>query len=121
MTEAELQQLIRIEASKRGIRLFRNNCGAFQSKTGQWVRYGLANDSKKVNKTLKSSDLIGITPVIITPDMTGKTVGIFTSYEVKSSSWKYRRTEHEIAQRAWLDFVLSLGGIAKFINRLEDL
>lgn len=47
-TEDAAQQAIRVEASKKGMRLWRNNVGACQDHTGRFIRYGLANDSKKL-------------------------------------------------------------------------
>ena len=58
MIETDVNATIRIEGAKRGLILWRNNSGAFENKAGRWVRYGLANDSQRVNNLLKSSDLI---------------------------------------------------------------
>jgi len=77
------------------------------------VRYGLGNDSAQVNAKLKSSDLIGITPV--------GGVGVFTSYEIKKPGWRYAGTPREVAQLRWLELVVSLGGIGKFISDVGDL
>lgn len=121
MNETELQKLIQLEASKRGIRLWRNNMGATYDQTGRFIRYGLANESAAVNKVLKSGDLIGITPKIISPDDIGHTVGVFTSIEVKRPGWQYRGHGREPAQQAWANLVLSLGGIAKIIASVEEL
>jgi hypothetical protein len=81
------------------------------------IRYGLGNDSAQVNAKLKSSDLIGITPMVIG----GQKVGVFTSYEVKKPGWRWAGTPREIAQRDWLLLVRSLYGISKFISDVEDL
>lgn len=116
MSEAAIQQRVRLAASQRGQRLWRNNVGVLTDSRGVPVRYGLANESSGMNKAVKSSDLIGITPIVITPDMVGQTVGVFTSYECKAENWKYRGTPRETAQKAWLDLVLSMGGYACFIN-----
>ena len=115
--EAVVQQAIRLESSRRGMRLWRNNNGACVDNTGRMVRYGLGNDSSKVNKHIKSSDLIGITPV----QVAGRTLGIFTSIEVKRGGWKYKGTAREKAQLAWLELVTALGGIGKFAAGTEDL
>lgn len=73
--ESEIMRRIQIKASELGARLWRNNVGAFKTRDGKWVRYGLQNPG--------GSDLIGFTPVTITPDMVGMVVPIFTAIEVK--------------------------------------
>jgi hypothetical protein len=118
-SEARTQQDIRIAAAKHGAALWRNNVGAtpatekhvcprcnhqFETRRVP-VRYGLANESHKLNEQIKSADLIGITPRLITPPMTGGIIGQFTSIEVKPEGWKYSGTGREQAQRAWLDLV----------------
>ena len=115
--EAIVQQAIRLESSRRGMRLWRNNNGACVDNTGRMVRYGLGNDSSKVNKHIKSSDLIGITPV----QVGGHTLGIFTAIEVKRGGWAYKGTAREKAQLAWLELVTVMGGIGKFAAGVEDL
>ena len=110
-SESIVQQKVRFEASQQGIKLWRNNVGAYQDDRGGFVRYGLANESKKMNTILKSSDLIGITPV----NIGGTTLGIFTSYEVKKAGWKWSGNKHELAQQKWLELVVSMGGIGKFV------
>jgi len=119
--EAVVQQGIRLEAGHKGIRLWRNNNGACEDKAGRLIRYGLGNDSSKVNASIKSSDLIGITPVKVVAADVGRTLGIFTSIEVKKGGWKFAGTKREVAQLAWLQLVTLFGGIAKFANKREDL
>lgn len=114
--EAYAQVQVRLEASKKGARLFRNNVGAAYLKDGTFVRFGLANDSATVNKRLKSGDLIGIKPVLITPALVGATIGQFVSREVKHPGWKYTGTEREKAQMHWADMILSLGGDAAIVT-----
>lgn len=117
MSEAAIQQQIRIEASEAGCRLFRNNVGACKDETGRWVRFGLANESQKMNKLVKSADLIGIKPVTITPLHVGSVIGQFISREVKAGDWSYSGTPHELAQKAWADMINSMGGDARFVNK----
>ena len=121
LSEAAVSQRVRLEASKRGLRLWRNNNGAAMDADGRQIRYGLANDSASLNKRVKSHDLIGITPHVVTQADVGKTVGVFTSYEVKRGDWRFTGTEREIAQRTRLEIVLSLGGISKFIKDAREL
>ncbi len=110
---------IKLKASQEGVRLWRNNVGVAQDDTGRVVRYGLLNDSQRLNQSMKSSDLIGITPTVVTQGMVGKTVGIFTAVECKREGWNYTGTPREIAQKAFVDLVLSLGGIGRFDNGCE--
>lgn len=119
--EARVQDEARLLASKMGWRLFRNNVGVLKDERGVPVRYGIANDSPAMNKRIKSSDLIGIRPVIITPDMVGSTIGQFVAREVKKSGWKYKGTEHEEAQLAFGTLIIGLGGDFKFYSGEGEL
>lgn len=119
--EMELLQKIRLRASQHGYRLWRNNVGAAKTTSGSFIRFGLANESAAINKIIKSSDLIGIKPILITPNLIGKTMGQFYCREVKRSGWEFTGTEREIAQLAWIDLINSLGGDADFISDLEIL
>lgn len=112
--EARVQDEARLLASKMGWRLFRNNVGVLKDERGVPVRYGICNDSPAMNKRIKSSDLIGIRPVVITPDMVGSTIGQFVAREVKKAGWKYKGTEHEQAQLAFGTLVIGLGGDFRF-------
>jgi hypothetical protein len=115
MNEASVQSLVRLEASRRGWKLWRNNVGVLLDAKGRPVRYGLCNDSKIVNENVKSADLIGIRPMLITPDMVGQTIGQFVSLECKHEGWKPSpKDKHEIAQAKWAEIVLSAGGYAAF-------
>lgn len=120
-SEARVQDAARLQASKMGWRLFRNNVGSLKDERGIPVRYGLCNDSPAMNKRVKSSDLIGIRPVIITPDMVGTTLGQFVAREVKREGWKYKGTEREQAQLRFGEIVTSLGGDFKFYNGSGEL
>lgn len=113
-SEAQAQTDVRLEASRKGLRLWRNNVGACYDKDGNFIRYGLANDSKKLNDAVKSSDLIGIRPVHITPEHVGQTIGQFVAREVKAPGWKYKETSRERAQLAFLQLVVSMGGDGSF-------
>jgi hypothetical protein len=120
MSESEVQQLITLEAMKHGCLLLRNNSGSFVDGTGRHVRFGLGNSSAKINKTFKSSDLIGITTITVTQDMVGKTIGVFTAVECKDTNWPGEiKTDREIAQNNFVQLIKSKGGIAGFSNSVE--
>lgn len=120
-SEDEVQQRIRLEAPKHNVTLLRNNSGAFTDASGRTVRFGLGNDSKQINERFKSSDLIGITPVLITPDMVGKVIGVFTAVECKKEEWKFKGYEkREQGQKNFIDFVIARGGLAGFANSVDS-
>ncbi len=120
-SETEIQTEVRLQCTKQGNRLWRNNVGVAFRKDGVPVRYGLCNESKIQNKKTKSSDLIGIKQVMITPEMVGKTVGVFYAREVKKEGWEYKGTPREKAQLNFINIVRSLGGDAEFISSVEEL
>lgn len=115
-SESFVQSQIRLEAPHYGVWLTRNNVGCLMDNTGRPVRYGLANESAAQNKVIKSGDLIGIRPVTIQPHHVGSVIGQFVSREVKKVGWQYTGSAHEIAQRNWVDFIISKGGDAAFAS-----
>lgn len=112
--EAEVQKAVRLEAAQKGHILWRNNVGLSFDESGNPIRFGLANDSAKMNKHVKSSDLVGIKRTLITPAHLGRTLGIFMAREVKRSGWKYTGSEREKAQSNFLVLVHNMGGDACF-------
>lgn len=121
LSEAAVQQRVRLEAAKKGIRIWRNNVGVLTDDRGVPVRYGLANDSKAVNSMIKSSDLIGIRPVTITPDMVGRVIGQFVAREIKAEGWRYSGNVHEAAQLRYLELVTGMGGDGQFATGVGTL
>jgi len=119
---------VRLHASSLGMKLFKNNSGVLLDKTGRPVRFGLGNESKSLNQKIKSSDLIGFTPLVVTPEMLGKKVAIFTAIEVKSAGFiakkEYNQKTREYAQDKFNQIVIEQGGIAGFAcneNQLDDI
>lgn len=134
-SESIVQQEILLAAAKHGIRLMRNNRGAgkfVDEATGNesYVRFGLLNESKEMDKRIKSSDLIGIYPIAHTsvqgfnnvkPAEYGLHVyGVFIAVEVKKEGWKYTGTPREVAQKNFIDWVKSMGGLASFCQSVDD-
>ena len=114
-SESRVQASVRLEASQKGLVIFRNNSGALMDDRGVPVRYGLANESKAMNARIKSSDLIGIRPLLIGPQHVGHTIGQFVARECKHGAWRLSPTDkHEAAQLTFINLVLSLGGDAAF-------
>ena len=120
-SEAWAQQQDRLKVAHAGGMTWRNNRGATPAKCPdcgvkrQPTRYGLANDSAKLNKVVKSHDLIGIMPRLILPVDVGQTIGQFISIENKRPGWSFDPlSEHEQAQAAWGSIITRLGGFATF-------
>ena len=113
-SEAAVQQQIRLEAARKGILLWRNNVGALLDKRGIPVRYGLANDSKEMNARVKSADLIGVRPRVVTSADLGTTIGQMVSVEVKHPGWRWTGDAHEMAQLNWASLLWSVGADARF-------
>ena len=118
MKELNIQKNIMLAVSKYS-RMFRNNVG-----TG-WV--GEVSATKDGGKYIKdarplkaglctgSSDLIGWTTKIITPEMVGKKVAIFTALEIKTPTGK--------ATKEQINFIIQVldnGGIAGIARSGED-
>ena len=99
MSETGIQEDIRLAVSRGDTRVFRNNVGSWINRsTNRRISYGLR---------VGSSDLIGWHSVVVTPDMVGRRVAVFTSIEVKTPKG-YRSPQ----QRRWLDQVKAAGGIS---------
>lgn len=121
MSESAVQQRLRLHGSARGLRLWRNNRGALPDARGVPVRYGLANESKPMDKLIKSSDLIGIMPRRVGQQDVGRVFGIFVSVEAKPQGWRYGGGEREEAQLRWLNLVSSYGGAGCFAQSEADI
>jgi hypothetical protein len=119
-SEAWAQQRVRMQVASLGGYAWRNNVGATPAKCKvcnakqQPVRYGLANDSEKLNSVIKSSDLILAIPRLIKPADVGTTIAQFGSIETKKPGWVYSGKEQEHAQAAWLSLISKIGGFACF-------
>ena len=126
--EAYAQQQARFAISRAGGLSWRNNVGATPAKIEtncpkcrfhfeiqqRMVRYGLANDSHQLNSVIKSSDLIGVMPRLITPELVGTTIGQFIAVECKRPGWNYTGKGREVQQQAFLTAVMAKGGAAEF-------
>jgi len=105
-SEQSIQQHIRLTCGAGNTRLFRNNTGVLRDYHGRPVSFGLAKGS---------ADLIGWASRVITPEMVGQRVAVFTSIEVKTASGRLRPE-----QKQWLDAVQAAGGIAGVARSVDD-
>lgn len=113
-TEAPAQANSRIEASKIGARLFRNNRGLFKTIDGKrHVRAGLEADG--------ASDLVGDYPVKITQEMVGMTLAVAFYVEVKEPKWKKPSDPREEQQATFINSANSRGAIAFFLTDHKTL
>lgn len=109
-TEKDVERTLILHASKCGSTVFKNNVGMYTDQRGNVIRYGLCKGS---------SDLIGWTPVTITPDMVGKKIAVFTAIEVKlNKNGKYKATD---LQKAFISAVNNAGGFAGVADCNKDL
>jgi hypothetical protein len=116
MLESKVLQGIQNAAPLFKCRLFRNNVGLFHVTDHgrrRTIKTGLCNGS---------SDLVGYTKKVITKDMVGQNIAIFTAIETKKSDWKKDKklNTHESKQKEFIDMVKKDGGIADFSNSVED-
>lgn len=116
-SEAAAQVDVRLEASRLGKRLFRNNVGAYDARfpPSPGTRWGLANETKAMNERLKSSDLIGIEPVLILQSHVGQVIGRFVAREIKVPGWTYNpNDDHQAGQLRFMQLISGYGGNACF-------
>lgn len=113
-SETRQQGLVRLDANDSGVWMTRNNVGVLLDKTGRPVRYGLANESAAQNREFKSSDLIGIRPILVGPHHVGTVIGQFCARECKHQAWVYSGDAHERGQLNFINFINAKGGDAKF-------
>jgi hypothetical protein len=115
-TEAVVTSHIKLLAAQSGVDLWRNNSGGFYDENGRFVRYGLGSFTEQ--QALASSDYIGIRPVLITQEMVGSMLGVFTAVEMKKPNW--RPDKRSVHQQNFIDLVNSRGGFAGFAENVEQ-
>ena len=124
-SEAKAFEKVRLRASQFGMKLFRNNSGVLKNQVGVPVRFGLGNESKKLNEEFKSSDLIGFTPVTITQDMVGKQIAVFTAIECKPLGFKHRlkypKKSREYGQQNFIKLATDFKALAGFACCEDDV
>lgn len=122
MREQAVQDRIRITSTVQGTPLLRNNSGAVTTVDGRHIRFGLGNDSARLNAQFKSSDLIGIWPRVIRPEDVGKTIGQFFAVEVKAPGWRFSDSDKRaVAQANFGQWVRDHGGLFLFATSPGDI
>lgn len=96
MRESDIMQLVRLEASKLGAIVWRNNQGAYKDEKGYYIKYGVCNPG--------GSDLIGIYK------------GRFLALECKVPG-----KNATLEQQLFIDVVNKNGGIAGVVRCVEDV
>lgn len=118
--DQNIARILREIGGRDDTRLFRNNVGTawvtplkpikmdggiFLPK-GRPYAFGLGEGTH---------DCIGVKKVLITPDMVGQAVGVFTSIEVKSSTGRMTK-----GQKDFQFMVESMGGFSGMARTVED-
>ena len=128
--ETDIAHTIMKDISACGGRLLKNTRGMFYTLDS--VRALIAAvkscDFKRVADAIRnlrqvraglqangSSDLIGFRPVVVTPEMVGSTVAIFSAVEVKTATGAASEE-----QTQFVGFVLKNGGFAGIARSSED-
>lgn len=107
-SEAEIQAAIMLSVPINA-RLFRNQVGTYQLPDGRTISSGMGKST---------SDLVGFTSVVVTPEMVGLPVAIFTVCEVKKPG--FARSERVKAQQRFIDLVVSWGGRGRIATSVEE-
>lgn len=126
--ESKLMRQCQVAASAVGARLFRNNVGL--GWTGKSIHISeeanirvfpgdvVIRSARPLHAGLAqgSSDLIGFQPVLITQDMVGTQVAVFTAAEIKQDGGVV-----SVEQRNFLRVVKEAGGIAFIAKSVGDM
>lgn len=93
---------------KVGLRAWKNNCGAWKTPSGAYVRYGVGNPG--------GGDILLIKPVLITQAMVGQTIGVFASIECKIGNNKPQEAQDYFAKQ-----VTNAGGVTMLSTKEEGV
>jgi len=127
LREQDIQSKIMLALSEAGSLIFRNNTGTGWVGRAERItshRYAKVAPGDVVVRAARplhaglcvgSSDLIGVTPVTVTPDMVGSTIGVFTAAEVKSKTGRPTKEQSNFINR-----ISSAGGFAGIARSPDD-
>lgn len=117
--ETKIQRRQMLALSEAGATVFRNETGGFWA--GKVVHRAGDQVTLQGARMIPcglcegSSDIIGFTPVTITPEMVGQTVAVFTAVETKTKTG--RATKKQIN---FIDCVQVAGGFAGVARDVEE-
>lgn len=127
MSEQNVMKRVMLALSRAGAVVFRQNVGQGVVGGVEWIRARktvVVNPGDAVVRGARvfhaglctgSSDLIGWNSLIVTPEMVGRRVAVFTAIETKAEKGGHKREE----QVKFVEAVRSAGGIAGFANSPE--
>jgi len=126
MSEHEIQQRILLSLGNGDTRLWRNNVALGWVGQAQQIRQPCTVQLRPGDVVIRngrplhaglctgSSDLIGLHRIVVTPDMVGRPVALFTAIEVKGP-----RGRASPEQLAFVDTVRRMGGIADITRSVD--
>lgn len=123
--ETALMRLIMLAVGKAPhVKLFRNNTGqAWQGSKKVWEtvngqRVLKLYDPRPIDVGLcdGSSDLIGWSEIVVTEDMVGKKIAVFTAVEVKTEI----KSVASAAQINFLTVIRNMGGVAGLARSTDE-
>lgn len=111
-TENIIQSEIRLRLSEMRAGIFlRYNVGTFLTMDGRPVKIGEPG----------VSDLIGITPHVVTQEDVGKTIGVFCALETKKLKNDKTAKSRKLSQGNFLRRVNALGGLGAIVRSVADV
>ena len=116
---------VRLAANALGCRLYKNNSGMAYDANNRPVFFGLGNEGKKDNESIRTPDWVGWMTVVITPDMVGKKIPVFTAIDAKKLGFRHKTSysigTREYGQNKFFELVTSVNGVAGFATNPEDV
>jgi hypothetical protein len=119
MTEADIQAAIMLNLGRGETRIFRNHVA--RGFTGEVFKsdsqYTIIKNARRASFGLcvGSSDCIGFRKLIVTPEMVGTTLAVFTAIEVKSATG--RPTPEQVA---FIRVIQQAGGFAGIARSVAE-
>lgn len=103
---------IDLALSHGDVRLWRNNVGVLVDRTGRPVAYGLGSKGGEVLPG--TSDKIGLRSVVVTPEMVGRRLAVFTAIEEKDLA------KPTPAQLRFIANIQRMGGLAGVAHSVAE-